>query len=104
MTAALVAAMREEAEAGGARFAMVGPGGPWPRAVRAAFGPPDPGGGSAYLARIPTGDKRTAPYDPHMNAAGHALLGEALADAVLRARSGPAPQPTRAASRSHSAR
>ena len=80
VSVAMVREMDRVSREAGARFAMLGaedgPGG----AIRAAAGLPELGDLRRLRERTPPGSTLTCVNDPHWNALGHRLYGEALAD------------------------
>jgi hypothetical protein len=82
VTAGLLRAMDRSAREAGARFAMTASllGGD---GVRAAAGLPALGDMERFQAKIRPGDVVTVPNDGHMNALGHRLYGEVLADVLV---------------------
>jgi lysophospholipase L1-like esterase len=93
VTAALVTEMRRVSREAGAEFRMLGPQGGWAAALKDAAGLPDLGEHARYRASIPEGARTQIPLDPHMNALGHRLYGEALARALVEDGLVPTPPP-----------
>jgi lysophospholipase L1-like esterase len=83
-TAGMLRAMQRSAREAGARFVLAAAG-PELEAMRAAAEVPKLDDLDRFRARIHPGDQLFIPNDPHMNALGHRLYGEALAEALLAA-------------------
>ena len=83
LTAAMVGEMRKVSEEGGARFAMIGVRGRWPRNLRDELGLVDLRDFGRFRDSIPDGTMTNVPYDPHLNSIGHELYGKALTEALL---------------------
>jgi hypothetical protein len=83
VTAALVREMERTASAGGAEFRLVGADGPWGDALEDALGLRDLPVLARFRSTLRPGDDVIVPFDSHMNALGHRLYGEALADVLL---------------------
>jgi hypothetical protein len=83
VTAALVREMERTATSGGAEFRVVGADGPWGDALRDDLGLRDLPVLARFRAALQPGDEVIVPFDSHLNALGHRLYGEALADELL---------------------
>ena len=83
---ALVAEMQRVAQAGGARFLLIGPGRAWTTEIMSDLELPDPRDWERFRERVPEGVRTTAPFDPHLNAVGHEIYGTVLAEALLEHR------------------
>jgi len=85
VTEALVAAMGEEVEATGAEFRLLAASGPWGRTLHESLDLPRLGVAKRFAASIPEGAELIVPFDSHLNALGHELFGEALAESLIEA-------------------
>jgi lysophospholipase L1-like esterase len=83
-TVGMLRAMDEATRDAGARLVLAAAG-PDVEAIRTAAGLPKLGDLDRFRARIRPGDQLYVPNDPHMNALGHRLYGEALAEALVAA-------------------
>lgn len=85
VTSALVREMVRTAREAGAEFRLAGAEGPWGDALRETLGVRDLPVLSRFQSRIRPGDEVIVPFDSHLNALGHRLFGEALAESLLEA-------------------
>ena len=81
-TVGMLRAMQRSARDAGARFVLAAAS-PDVEPVRAAAAVPELDDLDRFRARVHPGDVLFVPNDPHMNALGHRLYGEALADALV---------------------
>lgn len=85
VTAALLREMRRTTESIDAELGMVGAEGVWADALREELGVEELAVAERFKASIRPGDELIVPFDSHLNALGHRLYGEALAQALLEA-------------------
>lgn len=83
LTASLVEAMRRAAEAEGAAFDVLMTDGPWSLLLGRELGVQDFGTYARWKERIPSQAEIRIPFDPHWNALGHRIYGEALAEGLV---------------------
>jgi hypothetical protein len=94
VTVAILREMDRVSRAGGARFAVLAADDGFGKAAREAAGLPSLGDIARLRDRTPPGANLLAEHDPHWNALGHRLYGEALVDSLLAA--GLVEEPSRA--------
>lgn len=82
-TVALLREMERASREAGARFAVIGAESGFGGDARAAAGLPDLGDIERLRDRTPPGADLLAKHDPHWNALGHRLYGEAVVDTLL---------------------
>jgi lysophospholipase L1-like esterase len=85
VTQSLVAAMEREVRESGAEFRLVSASGPWGQALHDSLSLPTLGVSERFAASIPEGAELIVPFDSHLNALGHELFGEALAESLTEA-------------------
>lgn len=85
VTTALMREMARVSSEGGARFAVLLAEGGFGGEARSAAGLPDLGDMRRFRERTPPGAQLQAEHDPHWNALGHRLYGEALAETIVAA-------------------
>ena len=83
LTLALIREMQRVAADGGARFQMIGIGGAWSKALRAAAGMPELSDWDRYVAAIPDPKAVKTPFDPHWNALGNKIYAEQLSKLLV---------------------
>jgi hypothetical protein len=84
LTLALIREMERVAKESGARFQMIGVGGPWGETLRREAGIPELRDWRLYTERIPVGVDVRTPFDAHWNAIGNRLYAEQLADLLVQ--------------------